>query len=72
VLTLVEAVSSIKDDLSQLKDIVQQQARMTQEHSAWLEGVKAVCQQQAETARCQAETVERLIAHFLLAQQPKA
>ena len=45
---------------------------MTQEHSAWLEEFKAVFQQQAETAQRQAATVERLIAHFLLAQQPKA
>ena len=71
VLTLAESVSFIKDDLSHLKGIVQQQAQMTQEHTAWLGELKAVCQQQAETARRQAETVERLIAHLLPAQDLK-
>ena len=71
VLTLAEAVNLIKDDLSHLKGIVQQQVLMTQEQTAWLGELKAVCQQQAETARRQAETVERLIAHLSPAQDLK-
>ena len=72
VLTLAETVSFVKDDLSHLKGIVQQQVLMTQEQTAWLEELKAVCQQQAETARRQAETVDRLIAHLLSAQDPRS
>ncbi|MFS8885260.1 hypothetical protein [Synechococcus sp. H70.2] len=72
VLTLAESVSSIKDDLSYLKGIVQQQVLMTQEQTACLGELKVLCQQQAETARRQAETVDRLIAHLLSAQDPRS
>ncbi|MFS8899755.1 hypothetical protein NW817_11385 [Synechococcus sp. H65.1] len=70
---LAESVIFIKDDLSYLmKGIVQQQVLMTQEQTAWLGELKAVCQHQAETARRQAETVDRLIAHLLSAQDPRS
>ncbi len=72
VLTLAETVSFVNEELSHLKGILQQQVLITQEQTAWLRELKAVCQQQAETAHCQAETVDRLIAHLLLAQDPKS
>lgn len=68
VLTLTETVSFVKDDLTNLKGIVQQQLMVTQEYSNWLGELKQVCQQQAETARQQSQTVDRVITYLLSAQ----
>lgn len=72
VLTLAESVSFVKDDLTHLKAVVQQQVLISQEQSTWLGELKAICQQQADTARRQSETIERIIAHLLPAQDPKS
>ncbi|MCJ2542127.1 hypothetical protein [Thermostichus vulcanus] len=71
VLTLTETVSFVKDDLTNLKGIVQQQLMVTQEHSNWLGELKQICQQQAETARRQSDTVERIITYLLPSETPK-
>lgn len=68
VLTLTETVSFVKDDLTNLKGIVQQQLMVTQEYRNWLGELKQVCQQQAETARQQSQTVDRVITYLLSAQ----
>jgi hypothetical protein len=72
VLTLTDTVSFVKDDLTQLKGIVQQQLLVAQEHNTWLGELKAVCQQQADTARRQSDTIERIITHLLPPQDPKS
>ncbi|MCF2972054.1 hypothetical protein L1047_12695 [Synechococcus sp. Nb3U1] len=59
VLTLTETISLVKDDLTNLKETVQQQLMVAQEHSNWLSELKQVCYQQAETARQQAETARQ-------------
>ncbi|MEN9222144.1 MAG: hypothetical protein Q6M04_06875 [Thermostichus sp. BF3_bins_97] len=72
VLTLTDTVSFVKDDLTHLKGIVQQQLLVAQEHNTWLGELKAVCQQQADTARRQSDTIERIITHLLPPQDPKS
>lgn len=71
VLTLADSVSFVRDDLTQLKDIFQKQVVVAQEHHTWLEEIKTVCQQQAETARQQSDTIERIITYLLPSESPK-
>ncbi|MEN9203616.1 MAG: hypothetical protein Q6J46_03785 [Thermostichus sp. DG02_2_bins_29] len=65
VLTLTDSMNLIRDDLAKLKDIVQRQVLAAQEHHAWIEQFKLICQQQADTARQQSNTIEYLITYLI-------
>ncbi|MGQ9838870.1 MAG: hypothetical protein ACUVRV_13130 [Cyanobacteriota bacterium] len=72
VLTLTETVSFLKDELMDLRGAFEQQLVLAQEHRSWLNEMKQICQQQSETAHRQAETLDRIITHFLSFESPKS